>query len=101
MANQWTNDIWQSQLRFDLWHPTKVNLLHKAPSCGPADIPYYPIRLVNEQALLRQYVERARATSGVTFTGRLGTYRYIDMDVTIAEAFKTAETIHASIERKE
>ena len=61
------------------------------------NIPYYPIRLVNEQALLRKYVERARATSGVTFTGRLGTYRYIDMDVTIAEAMKTAEMIHTSI----
>ena len=70
-------------------------------ACGPKDIPYYPIRLVQEQALLRRYVERARGTSGVTFVGRLGTYRYIDMDVTIAEAFKTAETIRASIERKE
>jgi UDP-galactopyranose mutase len=70
-------------------------------ACGPKDIPYYPIRLVQEQALLRRYVERARGTTGVTFVGRLGTYRYIDMDVTIAEAFKTAETIHASIERKE
>jgi UDP-galactopyranose mutase len=66
-------------------------------ACGPNDIPYYPIRLVHEQALLRKYVERARATSGVTFTGRLGTYRYIDMDVTIAEAMKTAEMIHTSI----
>jgi UDP-galactopyranose mutase len=70
-------------------------------ACGPEDIPYYPIRLVQEQALLRRYVERARGTNGVTFVGRLGTYRYIDMDVTIAEAFKTAEAIHASIERKE
>jgi UDP-galactopyranose mutase len=68
-------------------------------TCGPSDIPYYPIRLVKEQALLRQYVERAHATSGVTFTGRLGTYRYIDMDVTIAEAMKTADVILASIER--
>jgi UDP-galactopyranose mutase len=67
-------------------------------ACGPDDIPYYPIRLVNEQALLRRYVERARTTSGVTFVGRLGTYRYIDMDVTIGEAMKTADMIHTSIE---
>ncbi|MBL2043862.1 UDP-galactopyranose mutase, partial [Klebsiella pneumoniae] len=26
-----------------------------------------------------------------TFVGRHGTYRYLDMDVTIAEALKTAE----------
>jgi UDP-galactopyranose mutase len=68
-------------------------------ACGPEDIPYYPIRLVNEQAMLRRYVERARATSGVTFAGRLGTYRYIDMDVTIAEAMKAADAIHSSIEQ--
>ena len=68
-------------------------------ACGPSDIPYYPIRLVQEQALLRKYVERAYNTSGVTFTGRLGTYRYIDMDVTIAEALKTAEVIQTSVQR--
>jgi UDP-galactopyranose mutase len=70
-------------------------------ACGPKDIPYYPIRLVEEQALLRRYVERARSTSGVTFVGRLGTYRYIDMDVTIAEALRAAEAIQGSIERNE
>jgi UDP-galactopyranose mutase len=67
--------------------------------CGPDDIPYYPIRLTAEQTMLRQYVERAKITQGVTFVGRLGTYRYIDMDVTIAEAMKTAAAIKDSIER--
>jgi len=28
----------------------------------------------------------------VSFVGRLGTYRYLDMDVTIAEALKCAST---------
>jgi UDP-galactopyranose mutase len=80
-----------------------VSILYREFSrlCGPSDIPYYPIRLVQEQALLRQYVERARNTKGVTFGGRLGTYRYIDMDVTIAEALKTADAICTSIERHE
>lgn len=41
--------------------------------------PYYPIRLVAEKALLSRYVERARRESKVTVVGRLGTYRYIDM----------------------
>ena len=58
--------------------------------CGPDDIPYYPIRLMEEQALLRQYVARAEGEQGVTFVGRLGTYRYLDMDVTIREALNTA-----------
>ena len=55
-------------------------------ACGPEDIPYYPIRLVEEEALLERYVVRAEATPGATFVGRLGTYRYLDMDVTIREA---------------
>lgn len=59
-------------------------------ACGPDDIPYYPIRLVEEKALLADYVARAQALSGVTFVGRLGTYRYLDMDVTIREALDTA-----------
>jgi len=58
----------------------------------PGDTPYYPIRLVEEKAMLTQYVELAQNTSGVTFVGRLGTYRYLDMDVTIREALDTVET---------
>ncbi|MEL6563876.1 MAG: UDP-galactopyranose mutase [Pseudomonadota bacterium] len=53
---------------------------------GPDDIPYYPIRLVEEKALLQDYVTRAKELQGVSFAGRLGTYRYLDMDVTIREA---------------
>ena len=57
---------------------------------GVEDIPYYPIRLVDERATLARYVERARQESGITFVGRLGTYRYLDMDVTIREALDAA-----------
>jgi UDP-galactopyranose mutase len=57
-----------------------------ARACGPDDIPYYPIRLVEEKALLGEYEALAQANDGVSFVGRLGTYRYLDMDVTIREA---------------
>ncbi len=59
--------------------------------CGPKDIPYYPIRQTDEEAMLKKYVERARATPGVSFVGRLGSYRYLDMDVTIGEALAAAD----------
>lgn len=58
--------------------------------CGPDDIPYYPIRLVKEKEQLLNYVQLARQAHGVTFLGRLGTYRYLDMDVTIHEALNAA-----------
>ena len=59
-------------------------------AAGPDDIPYYPIHMVEEKALLSDYVSLAEQTEGVTFVGRLGTYRYLDMDVTIREALDTA-----------
>lgn len=59
-------------------------------ACGPDDIPYYPIRLVKEQQLLADYVMLAKKEVNTTFVGRLGTYRYLDMDVTIREALDTA-----------
>jgi len=62
-------------------------------ACGPDDIPYYPIRLAGEESMLRRYVERAQAERGVSFIGRLGSYRYIDMDVCIAEALSAAASI--------
>jgi len=65
-------------------------------AAGPDDIPYYPIRLVNEKMLLEKYVAHARGERGVTFVGRLGTYRYLDMDVTIREALDTARAYLAA-----
>jgi UDP-galactopyranose mutase len=61
--------------------------------CGPNDIPYYPIRQTDEEAMLKAYVERATVTRGVTFVGRLGSYRYLDMDVTIGEALAAADAM--------
>ncbi|SES39155.1 UDP-galactopyranose mutase [Tranquillimonas rosea] len=69
-------------------------------ACGPDDIPYYPIRLVEEKALLSDYAARAAGEEGVTFVGRLGTYRYLDMDVTIREALDTARAfLSGGVER--
>lgn len=58
---------------------------------GPDDIPYYPVRLLDDKALLGRYVALARQTAGVTFAGRLGNYAYLDMDVAIRRAFDVAD----------
>jgi UDP-galactopyranose mutase len=78
---------------FAPWEAHEKTLCFKEFSreCGPGDIPYYPIRLVEEKVLLSRYVDLARREQGVTFVGRLGTYRYLDMDVTIAEALETID----------
>lgn len=78
---------------FAPWEKHEGSVLYRefSRACGEEDIPYYPIRMVEEKALLRAYVERAQGESGVTFMGRLGTYRYLDMDVTIREALDCAQ----------
>lgn len=78
---------------FSPWEDHAGSVLYREYSraCEAGDIPYYPIRQLREKALLRDYVARAEAETGVTFVGRLGTYRYLDMDVTIREALDTAE----------
>jgi len=63
----------------------------------PGDIPYYPVRLVDDKEVLEQYEALAASTPGVTFVGRLGTYRYLDMDVTIAEALTAADDLRAAL----
>jgi UDP-galactopyranose mutase len=77
---------------FSPWedHAGSVCYREFSRACEPGDIPYYPIRLVEEKAQLADYVARAEQEAGVTFVGRLGTYRYLDMDVTIREALDTA-----------
>ncbi|MCP1660461.1 UDP-galactopyranose mutase [Neisseria perflava] len=84
---------------FTPWESHDKTLCYKEYSrlCGENDIPYYPIRLVQDKALLQQYVAKAQAEPNVTFVGRLGTYRYLDMDVTIKEALEVADAAIAAL----
>lgn len=67
----------------------------------PEDIPYYPIRQVAEKALLKDYVALAEQAEGVSFVGRLGTYRYLDMDVTIREALDAGRAFLDHVDKGE
>ncbi len=72
-------------------HLQSVSYRETSRQCEAGDIPYYPIRLVEEMALLSRYEKLAANENSVTFLGRLGTYRYLDMDVTIREAMDIAD----------
>ena len=61
--------------------------------CSGNDRPYYPIHLSGDNSLYEKYVARAKEEKLTSFVGRLGTYRYIDMDKAIEEAMAAAETI--------
>ncbi|MEQ9243024.1 UDP-galactopyranose mutase [Roseovarius indicus] len=87
---------------FSPWesHDASVCYREFSRACGPDDIPYYPIRQVKEKALLADYVKLAETTENTTFVGRLGTYRYLDMDVTIREALDTAQGYLDALENR-
>ena len=78
---------------FAPWESHEQTLIYKEHSrlCEAQDTPYYPIRLVKDKSQLARYLDLARAEAKTTFVGRLGTYRYLDMHVTIAEALDVAE----------
>ena len=84
---------------FSPWETHQKSICYRefSRACAEGDIPYYPIRMANEKALLERYVERAAGEQQVTFVGRLGTYRYLDMDVTIREALDTADAYLGSL----
>ena len=50
------------------------------------EVPYYPVNNEKNNALYEKY--RAIVNDKVMFVGRLGQYKYFDMDDTIAEALK-------------
>ena len=60
------------------------------------DVPYYPLRLQGDKKMLQNYMSLAERARCVTFIGRLGTYRYLDMHVVIGESLDLARTCLAS-----
>ena len=54
--------------------------------------PYYPINDPKNDELFDKYERRALEEKNVLFGGRLGMYRYMDMDKVIEEALNMAET---------
>jgi UDP-galactopyranose mutase len=54
------------------------------------DEPYYPVNDEKNEALYQKYKALADAEKQVIFGGRLGAYRYYDMDAVIASALEAA-----------
>ncbi|MBB2756112.1 UNVERIFIED_ORG: UDP-galactopyranose mutase [Xanthomonas campestris] len=64
-------------------HP-RTSLTHEYPS-AEGD-PYYPIPRAENAELYRRYERLAAETPNVTFLGRLGTYKYYNMDQVVGQA---------------
>ena len=56
----------------------------------PGDEPYYPVNDKKNGDLYQEYKKLGDAEQNVIFGGRLGEYKYYDMDQVIAAALKKA-----------
>ena len=57
----------------------------------PGDEPYYPVNDEKNSELYNKYKELAAREENVIFGGRLGEYKYYDMDAVIASALEMSE----------
>ena len=75
-------------------HP-RTSITYEFPS-AEGD-PYYPIPRPENQALFKRYEALADAEPGVTFVGRLATYRYYNMDQVVGQALATYRRMRARL----
>lgn len=59
----------------------------------PGDEPYYPVNDEKNSALYAEYRKLADAEKKVIFGGRLGEYKYYDMDQVIARVLETCKKV--------
>ena len=71
--------------------PTTVISREYSSEWKQGDEPYYPVNNDKNNELYAKYAELAAQEKNVVFGGRLGQYKYYDMDKVIAEALKMAE----------
>lgn len=86
---------------FDIHNADSVNAPHTVitreypQDYTPGTEPYYPINDDRNVAMHEEYMSMARTeTPDVLFAGRLGAYKYLDMDKTVAEAIILAKKEH-------
>ena len=72
-------------------HDKTVYFKEFSKETGENDLPYYPKRLAADKQILEQYRKQAQSLKGISFLGRLATYRYMDMHHVIGEAMQFAD----------
>jgi UDP-galactopyranose mutase len=75
------------------WETHEKTIVYKefSKETSAGDIPFYPKRLPADMEKFNRYQYDAGKLKNITFLGRLGTYRYMDMQHVIEDAINTAE----------
>ena len=81
--------------RSDTGEPAEKTVISREYSSAwkLGDEPYYPVNDEKNSALYERYAEMARKEEKVVMGGRLGSYRYYDMDQVIAAALRQVEAL--------
>lgn len=69
----------------------KTVIFKEFPKSSEGDHPYYPVNTQDNQNILLKYLEEKRTRPNVIIGGRLGDYKYYDMDQVIALALDVYE----------
>jgi UDP-galactopyranose mutase len=86
----WTRIIEHKWFEFGTQPKTVISREYSS-EWKPGDEPYYPVNDEKNSALYARYKALADQETNVIFGGRLGEYKYYDMDLVIAAALKAAE----------
>lgn len=82
----WTRIIEHKHFEFGT-QPKSVITREYPATWEPGDEPYYPINDERNTALYAEYAKLAEQEGDIVFAGRLGGYKYYDMDKAIDAAF--------------
>ncbi|MFT3703618.1 MAG: UDP-galactopyranose mutase [Agriterribacter sp.] len=63
------------------------------------DVPFYPKRLTTDKIILAKYFRLAENEKKLSFIGRLGTYRYLDMHQVIGESLDFSKEVINSVNK--
>ena len=80
--------IEHKHFEFDVTSPKTVISKEYSSTWKLGDEPYYPVNNDKNNTLYAKYKEEADKLGNVIFGGRLGQYKYYDMDKVIVEALK-------------
>ena len=86
----WTRIIEHKWFEFGTQPKTVISREYSS-EWKPGDEPYYPVNDEKNGALYQQYKALADAEEKVIFGGRLGEYKYYDMDAVIAAALELCD----------
>ena len=84
---------------FTPWNSFEKSIIFKefSKETENKDIPYYPKRLKDDMLKFNRYKKLAKKEKNLFLTGRLGTYRYLDMEDVIKESIELVKKISTII----